>query len=312
MRNIIIGTLFLLIGLSAKPQRPFVWFENGEYAVATADDLKEVLFLSLQEDLKQISQQCPIPIDDLTEMTSAILIGNTVHYNYKAYLDSHDLTKEEINNFCNQSKSVLQHNALFLFERGSEHMPVEEWVRLFKELGITYNHNFKDINGKSWAKIVIDFNDFEIDSIKRNNIKSHIYNYNLGDSKEELTAEDLREIVFSNIRKSIKELNEQLPAQIDELTTMYSVMLNGNALNYNYKVDFDSSWFSEKEIQEILDEIRKNQKESIKLLFQQNEDKLPVSEWIRLYRELGIKYHFNYIDINGKVFGKIILDFEEF
>lgn len=313
MRNIIIGILsILLIGLSAKAQRPFIWFENGEYEIATADDLKDILFLGLQEDMKQVSQQCPIPIDDLTEMTSAILIGNTIHYNYKAYLDSDDLTKEEVNNFCNESKSVILHNILFLFERGSEHMPVEEWSRLFKELGITYNHNFKDINGKSWAKIVIDFNDFNIDTIKRNSSKSHKYNYNTGDSKEELTAEDLREFVISNIRKNVKELNEQLPVQVDEVTTLYSAIVNGTAINYNYKVWFERELFAEEDIEELREDVIQRGKENMLYLMKQNSDKMPIEEWIKLFNELGIQYHYNYQDINGKMITKIIVDFKDF
>ena len=39
---------------------------------------------------------------------------------------------------------------------------------------------------------------------------------------------------------------------------------------------------------------------------------MPVSEWIRLYKELWIKYNYNYIDANRKAWAKIVVDFENF
>ena len=140
--------------------------------------------------------------------------------------------------------------------------------------------------------------------------KKYIYTEN--GHKETFTAQELKEVVFDGIQQNIRQLNSQLPIQIDEYTDMYSAILNGGTINYNYTVYIDSSELSEADIKEFCEETKAIQKENIKFLFSHNSDKMPVSEWIRLYKELGIKYNYNYIDSNRKVFAKIVVDFENF
>lgn len=138
------------------------------------------------------------------------------------------------------------------------------------------------------------------------------YVYTENGQKETFTAQELKEAVFSGLRQNIKQLNSQLPIQIDEYTDMYSAVLNGTTINYNYTAYIDSSQLSEADIKEFCEETKALQKENIKFLFSQNADKMPVSEWIRLYKELGIKYNYNYIDANRKAWAKIVVDFENF
>lgn len=138
------------------------------------------------------------------------------------------------------------------------------------------------------------------------------YTYTENGQTETFTAQELKEVVLSRLRQNIKQLNEQLPVQIDDYTVMYSAVLNGSAINYNYTAYIDSSQFSEEDIKVFCDETKAIQKENIKFLFSQNADKMPVSEWIRLYKELGIKYHYNYIDANKRAWAKIVVDFEDF
>lgn len=140
--------------------------------------------------------------------------------------------------------------------------------------------------------------------------KKYIYTEN--GQKETFTAQELKEFVFSVLLQNIKLLNSQLPIQIDEYTDMYSAVLNGTTINYNYTAYIDSSLLSEADIKEFCEETKALQKENIKFLFSQNADKMPVSEWIRLYKELGIKYIYNYIDANRKAWAKIVVDFENF
>ena len=140
--------------------------------------------------------------------------------------------------------------------------------------------------------------------------KKYVYTEN--GQKETFTAQELKEVVFSGLRQNIKQLNSQLPIQIDEYTDMYSAVLNGTTINYNYTAYIDSSQLSEADIKEFCEETKALQKENIKFLFTQNADKMPVSEWIRLYKELGIKYNYNYIDTNKKAWAKIVVDFEDF
>lgn len=138
------------------------------------------------------------------------------------------------------------------------------------------------------------------------------YTYTVNGQTETFTAQELKEVVLSGLRQNIKHLNEQLPVQIDDYTDMYSAVLNGSTINYNYTAYIDSSQLSEADIKAFCEETKAIQKENIKFLFSQNADKMPVSEWIRLYKELGIKYNYNYIDANKRAWAKIVVDFENF
>ncbi len=133
-----------------------------------------------------------------------------------------------------------------------------------------------------------------------------------GNNIETFQASDLKGFVFNGLLQNIKQLNAQLPIQIDELTEMYSAILNGTAINYNYKVYIDSTLLTDAEIKDLYDELKGVQKENLRFLFKKNADKMPVSEWVRLYKALGIKYHYNYIDANQRAFLKIVLDLSDF
>ena len=159
MKRLIV-ILFLLFSLSfvSFSQESFIYIgEDGEIEWFTADELSEMIFPGIENNIKQMNRQCPIVLDEYTELTSALVIGTTIHYNYTCYIDIDLLDEEDIKEFCEEKQKVQEENSLFLFKQNNDKMPINEWIRLYKELGIKYNHNFKDINGKIWAKIVIDF-----------------------------------------------------------------------------------------------------------------------------------------------------------
>ena len=157
-------TLFLILlvfsFLCGYSQKPFIYNDNGKKEVATAQEMKDFVFAGLTERIKQLNQQLPVQIDEYTVMYSAVLNGTVINYNYTAYLDSSLLSESDIKEFCDEIKNVQKENVLFLFKQNSDKMPVSEWIRLYKELGIKYNYNYIDENRRVWAKVVIDFNDF--------------------------------------------------------------------------------------------------------------------------------------------------------
>lgn len=135
------------------------------------------------------------------------------------------------------------------------------------------------------------------------------FKFNNGKSIETVSASELKVDVFNGIKAQIKMLNAQLPIQIDDVTEMYSAVLNGTTINYNYTAYIDSSLLTDEEIRAFCNETKEIQKNNILFMFKQNADKMPVAEWKRLYHELGIKYNYNYIDTNRKVWAKIVVEF---
>lgn len=134
--------------------------ENGTTETFTADELKEDIVLGLQQNIIQLNQQLPIQIDDITELTSAVLNGLTINYNYTVFIDSREMSAQDIADFCAETKNIQKENIRFLFKQNESKMPVNEWIRLYNELGIKYNYNYIDANRRVFAKIVVDFNDF--------------------------------------------------------------------------------------------------------------------------------------------------------
>ena len=55
--------------------------------------------------------------------------------------------------------------------------------------------------------------------------------------KTTFTAAELKGYVQKSMQERIKAINEQLPLNIDEITTLYSTLFIGNALYYNYRVN---------------------------------------------------------------------------
>lgn len=135
------------------------------------------------------------------------------------------------------------------------------------------------------------------------------FKFHQGTSVETFTANEVKDIFISDMIEKTKMLNAQLPIQIDDFTEFRSAVMVGTTIHYNYIIYLDSSLLTETEIQQFWDETKEILENNILFLFKQNEDKMPIAEWKRLYHELDIKYNHNYIDTNGKAFAKIVVEF---
>lgn len=156
----IILLIFNLSACNSEAQNRYTYTENGQTETFTAQELKEIVLSGLRQNIKHLNEQLPVQIDDYTDMYSAVLNGSTINYNYTAYIDSSQLSEADIKAFCEETKAIQKENIKFLFSQNADKMPVSEWIRLYKELGIKYNYNYIDANKRAWAKIVVDFEDF--------------------------------------------------------------------------------------------------------------------------------------------------------
>lgn len=125
--------------------------------------------------------------------------------------------------------------------------------------------------------------------------------------KTTFTAAELKRYVQKSMQERIKAINEQLPLNIDEITTLYSTLFIGNALYYNYRVDIDIIDYTQEEINQIISGVKETNKENIAFLYQSLANKMPPKEWKRLFTELGFYYVYTYFDRNNKVFARFTI-----
>ena len=125
--------------------------------------------------------------------------------------------------------------------------------------------------------------------------------------KTTFTVAELKRYVQKSMQERIKAINEQLPLNIDEITTLYSTLFIGNALYYNYRVDIDIIDYTQEEINQIISGVKETNKENIAFLYQSLANKMPPKEWKRLFTELGFYYVYTYFDRNNKVFARFTI-----
>lgn len=125
--------------------------------------------------------------------------------------------------------------------------------------------------------------------------------------KTTFTAAELKRYVQKSMQERIKAINEQLPLNIDEITTLYSTLFIGNALYYNYRVDIDKIDYTQEEFNQIISGVKETNKENIAFLYQSLANKMPPKEWKRLFTELGFYYVYTYFDRNNKVFARFTI-----
>lgn len=119
------------------------------------------------------------------------------------------------------------------------------------------------------------------------------------------TAANLKPYIQKTLIDKAKELNKQLPLKVDDYTTLVTVIVSGNALCYNYRVDIEKEYLTQSDINDLIKEIKETGKENLRFLFQTQADVMPATEWKRLFTELGIYYTYTYFDINNKAFARI-------
>lgn len=119
------------------------------------------------------------------------------------------------------------------------------------------------------------------------------------------TAANLKPYIQNTLIDKAKELNKQLPLKVDEYTTLVAVIVSGNALCYNYRVDIEKEYLTQSDVNDLIKEIKETGKENLRFLFQTQADVMPANEWKRLFTELGIYYVYTYFDINNKAFARI-------
>lgn len=313
MRRIILilGIILSLSNISKALNKNFyVVKSHGLEETLSFEDMKNWALREFSNDIEELNSNLPTWTYNKTTLKKISISGTTIHFDYEVH--------EEILKFKNTFLVFLKDNIrkeikdyiTGVIDDNSGIMPFSEWERLFMQMGLKFNITIKDIQNSTLENYSLTIEDLSLVD-PSNTSTSHIYKFDDGDEIIEFTAEEYQEEFFVMIRQRMKEINEQLPIKIDEVTTLYSAIINGSDINYNYRVSFEKELFTDEEIEELRKEVTQREKENLLYLMKQNSDKMPVEEWIKLFNEIDMQYHFNYQDINGRIITKIIVDFKD-
>ena len=109
-----------------------------------------------------------------------------------------------------------------------------------------------------------------------------------------------------------KDLNQQLPIQVDDYTRFYAVSFVNWTLTAYYQLDVDSDDFSENELIELHGELRSAFKESARRMFASGNYDLKRDDWKTFMRGTGMKLKANYKDAYDRPMLSVTLDFSDF
>ena len=119
-------------------------------------------------------------------------------------------------------------------------------------------------------------------------------------------------VIKQNYMNFCKDLNQQLPIQVDDYTKFYAVSFVNLTLTAYYQLDVDSDDFSENELIELHGGLRSAFKESARRMFVSGNYDLKRDEWKWFMRGTGMKFRANYKDAYDRPILSITLDYSDF
>lgn len=118
--------------------------------------------------------------------------------------------------------------------------------------------------------------------------------------------------IKQNYMNFCKDLNQQLPIQVDDYTKFYAISFVNWTLTAYYKLDVDADDFSENELIELHGELRSAFKESARRMFASGNYDLKRDEWKWFMRGTGMKFRANYKDAYDRPMLSVTLDYSDF
>lgn len=110
-----------------------------------------------------------------------------------------------------------------------------------------------------------------------------------------------------------KTMNSQLPARVDEMTVLESMVFYNWTLTAKYKVELYKSDLTDNEWKQSLQDVKAVMKKNIApLVAQAGGGQLTPKQLSEFYNVLGFRFKALYTDLNGEVVGAIILTPKDF
>lgn len=137
------------------------------------------------------------------------------------------------------------------------------------------------------------------------------FTMNVSGEKVTTEASELKDLVIIGLDASVNILNAQVPMNVDEFTVLNKASRVGMEIFYDYSVTLNRNDYTDEVMVSLTEAVKQNQLAAIYSMLGKQSEIMPLSEWLRLYGELGIIYHYNYVDKNGKLFSRFDIDFKK-
>ncbi len=123
--------------------------------------------------------------------------------------------------------------------------------------------------------------------------------------------EQIKASVKQSYITACKEINSQLPIEIDDFTTLTSVVFANWTMTCSYRVNADFSSFSSEELKELMTEQRNETLENAKRMLMTGNyaSEKQMREFMKI---TGMKMRMTYRDENGLFIGSILYDYKDF
>ena len=156
--------IFILAGIAmlAHGENPFTYNENGKKITVTLNELRPMIEEQLNAMCVEMNKQCPMQVDEVTTLMSSLYTNKSVQHNYRINIDSSLLSAQQIE-YLRQSMKKKQGESMkyLMVDANADLMPRDEWIRLYKELGIQFIYNMRDNKGVVFGRVIVDYKDFK-------------------------------------------------------------------------------------------------------------------------------------------------------
>ena len=109
-----------------------------------------------------------------------------------------------------------------------------------------------------------------------------------------------------------KELNQQLPAQVDEMTTLNSMSFMNWTMTATYVVDIDANDVSLEDMASFKDAMHDTFKETAQKMFASGSHKISRAKFRALMKVVGLKFRATYKDAYNNFMFSVLLDYTDF
>ena len=128
------------------------------------------------------------------------------------------------------------------------------------------------------------------------------FKMNIDGSSITLTLADIKKFWEPEMAKNMTDLNRQCPMSMADGVSMTYVGFKNNTVYVDLKINVSASSLSASDKKEIKDATGPALMEGLKEgLLQVDTNVMPRSEWLRLFRELNIKFHIRMLDRSGAI-----------
>lgn len=126
------------------------------------------------------------------------------------------------------------------------------------------------------------------------------------------SLEETKKEIYQFYINLCRDVNEQLPLQVDEITTCYSVSFVNWTFMAKYKVLLSIDDLTDEEITEIKEENYRLGKQTAKRMLESGVYGTNRTDYRWLMKTLGLKYIRSYFDIDGHFLFATTFDYNDF